>query len=51
MGLELPDECMYTLGYYRPGDCAPYLLDPLPLSIRAGVFEAGAWIAGAAIIP
>jgi len=51
MGLELPDECMYTLGYYRPGDCAPYMLDPLPLSIRAGVFEAGAWIAGAAIIP
>ena len=20
MGLELPDECMYSLGYYRPGD-------------------------------
>jgi hypothetical protein len=51
MGLELPDECMYTLGYYRPGDCAPYMLDPLPLSIRASVFEAGAWVAGAAIIP
>ncbi|MGD0382563.1 MAG: hypothetical protein ABSA77_03510 [Thermoguttaceae bacterium] len=51
MGLELPDECMYSLGYYRPGDCAPYMLDPLPLSIRATVFEAGAWVAGAAIIP
>jgi hypothetical protein len=51
MGLELPDECMYTLGYYRPGDCAPYMLDPLPLSIRATLFEGGAWIAGAAIIP
>jgi hypothetical protein len=51
MGLELPDECMYTLGYYRPGDCAPYMLDPIPLSIRAGLFEAGAWVAGAAIIP
>ncbi len=51
MGLELPDECMYTLGYYRPGDCAPYMLDPLPLSIRAGLFEAGAWVGGAAIIP
>ncbi len=22
MGLELPNECMFTLGYYRPGDCA-----------------------------
>jgi hypothetical protein len=51
MGLELPNECMYTLGYYRPGSCAPYMIDPLPLSIRAGVFEAGAWVGGAAIIP
>jgi len=51
MGLELPDECMYSLGYYRPGSCAPYMLDPLPLSIRAGLFEAGAWVGGAAIIP
>jgi hypothetical protein len=51
MGLELPNECMYSLGYYRPGDCAPYLIDPLPLSIRAGVFEAGAWVGGAALIP
>ncbi|MGA2799590.1 MAG: hypothetical protein ABSE63_18565 [Thermoguttaceae bacterium] len=51
MGLEVPDECMYTLGYYRPGDCAPYMIDPLPLSIRAGLFEAGAWVAGAAIVP
>ena len=51
MGLELPNECMYTLGYYRPGSCAPYMLDPLPLSIRAGLFEAGAWVGGVAIIP
>ena len=51
MGLELPDECMYTLGYYRPGSCAPYMIDPLPLSIRAGLFEAGAWVGGVAIIP
>jgi hypothetical protein len=43
MGLELPNECMYTLGYYRPGDCAPYLFDPLPLSVRGAFFEAGAW--------
>jgi hypothetical protein len=51
MGLELPNECMYSLGYYRPGSCAPYMLDPLPLSIRAGLFEAGAWVGGVAIIP
>jgi hypothetical protein len=51
MGLEPPHECVYTLGYYRPGSCAPYLLDPIPLSIRAGLLEAGAWIGGVAVIP
>jgi len=43
MGLYPPTECMYTLGYYRPGSCAPYLLDPIPISVRAGLAEAGAW--------
>jgi hypothetical protein len=47
MGLELPGECIYALGDYRPGDCAPYQLDPLPLSVRAALFEAGAWTGGA----
>lgn len=51
MGLEVPSECMYTLGYYRPGNCAPYMFDPLPLSVRGALFEAGAWVGGAAIIP
>ncbi len=40
MGLTPPNECIYTLGYYRPGNCAPYLLDPIPFSLRATVFEA-----------
>jgi hypothetical protein len=51
MGLYPPHECMYTLGYYRPGSCAPYMLDPLPLSIRAGLFEAAAWTGGVFLIP
>ena len=51
MGLEPPNECMYSLGYYRPGDCAPYLLDPLPLSVRGALFEAGGWVAGVCLIP
>lgn len=45
MGLEPPNECLYTLGYYRTGSCAPYLFDPLPLSIRGALFEAGGWVA------
>jgi hypothetical protein len=39
MGLNPPHECMYTLGYYRPGNCAPYMFEPIPLSLRAAVFE------------
>jgi len=51
MGVELPNECVYSLGYYRPGDCAPYMLDPIPLSVRGGLFEAGAWVGGVFAIP
>jgi hypothetical protein len=51
MGLELPNECVYTLGYYRPGDCAPYLFDPLPLSVRGMFFEAGTWVGACALFP
>lgn len=49
MGVEPPGECMYTLGYYRPGDCAPYMLDPFPISVRGALFEGMAWT-GAAFI-
>jgi len=49
MGLEPPGECIYTLGYYRPGSCAPHLLDPFPLSVRGALFEAGA-VAGLVFI-
>jgi hypothetical protein len=51
MGLYPPCECIYTLGYYRPGSCAPYMLDPLPLSIRAGLAEGGVWTGMAFLIP
>ncbi|MDR1486218.1 MAG: hypothetical protein LBT09_15555 [Planctomycetaceae bacterium] len=50
-GLTPPNECVYTLGHYRVGNCAPHTLDPLPISVRAILFE-GAAVAGAvAIIP
>ncbi len=41
----------YPLGYYRPGSCAPYLLDPFPFSIRAAAFETGAVLGGVFLIP
>ncbi|MGL6195022.1 MAG: hypothetical protein ACRC2T_09395 [Thermoguttaceae bacterium] len=51
MGLNPPNECIYSLGHYRPGDCVPYMLDPLPLSLRAGLIQAGATVGAVAIFP
>jgi len=51
MGLTPPCECVYTVGYYRPGSCAPYMIDPLPLSVRAGLMQAGAVVGLAYAIP
>ena len=34
MGVEPPCECIYALGHYRPGNCAPYMCNPIPLSPR-----------------
>lgn len=51
MGVEPPCECMYSLGYYRPGSCAPYMLDPLPISVRGGLMQAGTVVGAAYIIP
>lgn len=40
MGVEPPWECAYPLGYYRPGDCAPYMLYPFPISMRGALLQA-----------
>jgi hypothetical protein len=41
MGLQTPDECVYALGHYRPGSCAPYYIEALPFTWRAAAFQAG----------
>jgi hypothetical protein len=51
MGLEPPNECIYALGHYRPGSCAPYMIDPIPFTWRAALFEAGAVVGTAALLP
>ncbi|MEO0530925.1 MAG: hypothetical protein AAF266_10185, partial [Planctomycetota bacterium] len=51
MGLKTPNECVYTLGHYRPGNCAPYLIDPIPFTWRAALFQAGASVGAAAVLP
>lgn len=43
MGIQTPNECVYTLGYYRPGSCAPRAIEAIPFTWRAAAFEAGAW--------
>jgi len=40
MGVELPWECVYPLGYYRPGSCAPWTCPAVPISCRGMVLEA-----------
>jgi hypothetical protein len=51
MGLETPNECVYALGYYRPNSCAPYMIEPLGFTWRAALFEAGAVVGTAAVLP
>ncbi len=51
MGLKTPNECVYTLGHYRPGDCAPYLIDPIPFTWRAAWFQAAGVVGVAAFLP
>jgi len=41
MGINPPWECIYPLGYYRPGSCAPHMIYPFPLSLRGALVEGG----------
>jgi hypothetical protein len=51
MGVEPPHECIYSLGHYRPGSCAPYMCNPIPISPRGALFQAGAAVGAAAVLP
>jgi hypothetical protein len=42
MGLQPPCECVYPLGHYRPGSCAPRYIEPWPWSIRGTALQAAA---------
>ncbi|MFG0262230.1 MAG: hypothetical protein ACF788_07555, partial [Novipirellula sp. JB048] len=46
MGVHAPSECQYALGYYRPGNCAPWIKPPVPISVRGGLNQA-AFMTGA----
>ncbi|MCL2349128.1 MAG: hypothetical protein FWC50_12815 [Planctomycetaceae bacterium] len=51
IGLTPPQECVYAIGYYRPGSCAPHMIDPLPISVRAGLMQAGTVVGLSYMIP
>lgn len=51
MGVHLPNECQYALGYYRPGNCAPWITPPVPLSLRGALFQVGAVTGTALLVP
>jgi hypothetical protein len=51
MGINPPHECQYALGYYRPGNCAPWMLQPVPLSLRGSLAQAGVVVGGVFLIP
>lgn len=40
MALDRPCECKYLLGYYRPGSCAPFVRERLPLRADAATAQA-----------
>lgn len=48
-GINPPNECRYALGYYRPGNCAPWLKDPFPISL-AGTQRQVAAMTGTAFL-
>ncbi|MCL2710441.1 MAG: hypothetical protein FWE95_06145 [Planctomycetaceae bacterium] len=51
MGVTPPNECVYTLGYHRPGDCTPFMVQPCPISPRGALFQTLAVTGAAFAIP
>ena len=42
MGIERPCECVYSLGYYRPGSCAPHIIYRPLWSPRGAAYQTAA---------
>jgi len=51
MGINPPNECQYPLGYIRPGSCAPWMMQPFPLSARGAATATGFYTGANFLIP
>jgi len=51
MGVELPWECIYPLGTYRPGSCAPWTVPAIPVSPRVLAVEAATATGAVFLLP
>jgi hypothetical protein len=51
IGVDHPHSCVYELGYYRPGTCAPCVRQRLPFEWDASALEAGSWLALIFVLP
>lgn len=51
MTVDCPRDCVYTLGHYRPGSCAPWHGERLPCDCRAGAVEAATIVGLIFLIP
>jgi hypothetical protein len=51
IGVDTPQECIYDLGYYRAGNCAPYEFDAFPLSVRGALTGAVGYCGVVALFP
>jgi hypothetical protein len=51
MGIHPPNECQYALGFYRPGNCAPWLCEPVPISLSGSLNQAAVMTGGAYLFP
>ena len=51
MGVHCPTECQYALGYYRPGNCAPWITPPVPISVKGAAVQAATMTGLILLIP
>ncbi len=51
MGIHPMNECQYSLGHYRPGNCAPWTVGPVPISLRGALLQAKVVTGAALILP